>query len=119
MAYISGFIFDLTGNSGYENDWTNTPNTFDREYYDTLLDPPGGQQNGWEQVQVPGGKFQWKWGCNGGGGCRDLMLNVDMNLFYDLDEHFVGNDGQVELPDPLPNSAPQNLCNNPNRRFLV
>ena len=58
-------------NSGYFSDWTQQENTFDNEYYDTLVDP--GNPN-WEQIEVPqSGKFQWRWDCNqNGNGCRDL-----------------------------------------------
>ena len=100
-------------NSGYIRDWTRSENTFNNDYYEALVDPPG--QGGWEQVQLQNGKFQWQWGCNNR--CRDLMLNVDMNLFYDLDDYFVGDSGQVVLPATRADTAPPNLDCTGNRIF--
>ncbi|CAB9499420.1 Desert hedgehog protein [Seminavis robusta] len=81
-----------TGNSGFTGDWTDTPDTFDSEYYETMEDPGGSGR--WEQVEE-GDVFQWRWGCNGGGGCRDLMLNVDMSLMFDIT---YDSEGRAILP---------------------
>ena len=40
-------------NSGYEGAWTNTPGTFDNNYYKSQL------VNGWKPVNVGPGKNQW------------------------------------------------------------
>jgi len=102
------------GTSGFTEDWTDSPNSFDNEYYSTMLDPPG--NIGWEQVTVSGGKFEWQWGCNPGNngrpvansrGCRELMLNADMTMFYDIDAT-MGTDGAVGLPASFPAGAPNN-----------
>ena len=103
-------------NTGFDGDWTSSPGVFNNEYFENLLFPGG--RGGWEQIAVANGtKFEWRWGCNNR--CRDLMLNVDMNLFYDLDNYFVGDSGQVRLPDPLPDTAPAQLCKDPDHVFAV
>lgn len=102
--------------SGFVGDWTSSPGVFNNEYYENLMFPGG--RGGWEQVAVANDtKFEWRWGCNNR--CRDLMLNVDMNLFYNLDDYFVGESGQVQLPDPLPATAPPALCSDPDHVFAV
>ena len=40
-----------------------------------------------------------------------LVLNVDMNLFYDIESYLDPNTGRVSLPADLPDSAPNGLCN--------
>lgn len=122
-------------NSGYIDNWTQQENRFDNDYYQTLIDPGN---PGWEQIQLNNGKFQWRWDCNGNGnGCRDLsksvavhllsiasvllahtitflfpceVLNVDMNLFYDIESYLDEDTGEVSLPADLPNTAPNGLC---------
>ena len=41
------------------------------------------------------------------------VLNVDMNLFYDIESYMDPSTGQVSLPADLPNSAPNGLCDGP------
>ena len=60
-------------NSGYRGDWTRSENTFNSDYYEALVDPPG--QGGWEQLRLNNGKFQWQWGCLNR--CRDLSKYFD------------------------------------------
>jgi len=92
------------GNSGHTGNWVNDHNSFNTGYYFSLVNPPAGFDNGWEQVTVPAtGKKQWTQGCTtnqrvaGGPGCRFLMLNVDMNLFRNLEPYMAG-DGSVSIP---------------------
>lgn len=101
-------------NTGFVGDWTGSPGVFNNEYYENLLFPGG--RGGWEQIQVVNtSKFEWRWGCNNR--CRDLMLNVDMNLFYELDDFYIGDNGQVMMPKPLPDTAPVELCSDPDHVF--
>ena len=40
-----------------------------------------------------------------------------MNLFYALDDYYVGDNGEVHLPKPLPETAPPDLCDDPGHVF--
>ena len=100
-------------NSGYVGDWTRSEDTFNTAYFNDLEGNDNGD-DGWEQVKVTSsGKFQWRVGCTtsagtaDGNGCRRLMLNVDMNLFFDLDPYMAA-DGSVSIPPfaERPSSAP-------------
>merc|ERR1711971_704269 len=52
------------------------------------------------------------------------MLNVDMELFYDLEQFYIGDSGEVRAPtsdelDQLVPTAPRPFCDNTNRAFAV
>lgn len=67
------------GISGFDGPWTNNPDVFDNEYYDTLVNDP------WNRATVAAGT---EWRFQG-----TIMLNADMELAYD-----VVDDSDVLIP---------------------
>lgn len=114
-------------------------------------DPDTDRCQGWEQIEFPFTdpftgekikKFQWRHSCAEPNAadrdCTHLMLNVDMALYRDIDDHLCvdgdcdpicdgGNRlglmiGKVKsFPDPLPSGMTAADCNvsNPNGRLLA
>jgi hypothetical protein len=103
--------------SGYSGPWTQSKNRFNSAYYSNMMAPEtpdqceedpadatAGRCFGWEQTPVRNRdtgdfKFQWRHSCNNDAdsrrrGCRQLMLNIDMALFRDIDE-FICDDAKV------------------------
>ena len=100
--------------SGFAGMWTQSKNKLNLEYYTNLMDPvpltdcvqgqcepvtcgaPEFRCQGWEQVPMGGGNFQWRHSCDkDGAGCTHMMLNTDMSLFREIDEYVDHSTGKV------------------------